>query len=552
MLTEQESFTVRATREGVDCAALHRPFLIDPLRYVVDNFLEGSLTRLTGYLGWGPEGRCRFVLSRLSSSQRSCTLTLDPKAGFHGLTLREHQVASLIALGLNNNDISVAISCAPRTIDRHVSNVLSRLSFDNRGQIASLVALTGGWLLPLPHSGALYDRSAVLAALSARTAQDASASAADTTDVTERFRIGSLIPAGPDRFDDALAMSRGEDLARTTSLRGVAPESDRTVEIIRIQSSEESAQDALQMLIDKGIHALVLGNFSPSIAHELLTCTKDLGLPLLHSMVDTRLRGFVGPTTQFGHIFQMCADETVYIRAFASYIDKQLSSEGGSNRITLVLRSDESPAVQDAFQQLIESLEPEQVQVVEYDDATVNWASLSLEIQQFRPHAVYLGVYLESSLAAVLENLQRARVKSRFYCVWVPGIPGFIERYPEITEGLIWTTLVGNSGNYFGTRFRRAFETEYGSDPGIGSAAVHFDMIALLKRAWSEASYSTHTSDLLASLQEVQFQGVTGSFHFENGRRKALCYPFDTDDPTIGQPCLTFVIANGRSKPLDL
>lgn len=535
MLTKQESFTVRASRGSVDCAAQHRDLLVDPLSFVADNFLRGSLTRLTGYLRWGPEERCRFVLTRLSAHQQSCTVTIDPRAGFHGLTNREHQVASQIALGLNNQDISSAISCSPRTIDRHVGNILSRLSLDNRAQIASLVALTGGWLLPLNHHSSLVDRSPALAALSVRATRSTS-DEDDAAQVFQRFRIGSLIPSGADRFDDALAMSRGEDLARTKNLRGGPLESDRSIDIIRVQSPSESAREALFELIDSGIHALVLGNFSPSVAVQLLTCTKDLGIPLLHSMVDNRLRDFVGPTTQFGHIFQICSDETVYIRAFAAYIENHLRPRSATNRITLVLREDESPSMQDAFRQLIEGLGPEEVQVLEYDDSTVNWASLALEIQQFQPHAVYLGIYLESSLATVLDYLHRSEVESHYYCVWVPGIPGFVERYPEIAEGLIWTTLVGNSGNYFGTRFRRSFESEYGSDPGIGSAAVHFDMVTLLKRAWSEADHSTHADDLVASLQEVQYQGVTGSFHFENGRRKALCYPSTRTTPLSDNP----------------
>lgn len=550
-MTEQESFTVRANREGLDCAVRHRPLLIAPLDFVVDNFLRSSLTRLTGYLRWGPKSRCRFVLSRMSKHQQSCTVTLDPKAGFHGLTNREHEVATLIALGVNNQDIGSTISCSLRTIDRHVSNILARLNLDNRAQIASLVALSGGWLLPLESRNSLIDQSAALTALAVRAPSRKSIDD-DNGHTHEGFRIGSLIPSGKDRFDDALAMSRGEDLARTKNLRGAPPESDRSVEIIRVRSPQDSAEDALIELIDSGVHALVLGNFSPAVAQQLLGCTKDLGIPLLHSMVDTRLRSFVGPTTQYGHIFQICSDETVYIRAFASYIETHLRPLSTSNRITLVLREDESPEMQDAFRRLAEGLEGfVEVQVLEYDDASVDWASLSLEIQQFQPHAVYLGIYVESSLATVLEYLHRSGLKSRFYCVWVPGIPGFIKRHPELTEGLIWTTLVGNSGNYFGTRFGHAFESEYGSDPGIGSAAVHFDMVTLLKRAWSEADHSTHTDDLVASLQEVQYQGVTGSFHFENGRRKALCYPFDTDDPTIGQPCLTFVITDGHSVPLD-
>src|SRR5699024_4340595 len=96
------------------------------------------------------------------------------------------------------------------------------------------------------------------------------------------------------------------------------------------------------------------------------------------------------------------------------------------------------------------------------------------------------------------------------------------------------------------------------TSPGVCSSPVASDRFYTLnydeplKRAWAEADHSTVPDDLIEALHKVQFQGVTGSFHFDNGRRKALCYPFDTDDPTIGQPCLTFAISHGRSVPLDV
>lgn len=552
MLTDPESFTIRLTSSGPDCAHRHRRLLVNPLLYVAENFLRSGLTRLAGYLKSAPESRCRFVLSRLSAHQRSCTVSLDPNSDFHGLTTREHQVASLVGLGLNNQEIAASISCAPRTVDRHVSNVLSRLGLSNRSQIATLVALTSGWLLPLTPPGTLLGLSPAIAAL---TLQETHTNVVEFDAEAPNavcLKVGSLIPAGADRYDDALAMSRGEDLAISTTLRGTAPDSEASVEIVRVECAEESAEEALLSLVSEGVDALLLGNFSPAVARELLTCTKHLGIPLLHSMVDTRLRDFVGPTTQFGHIFQMCSDETVYIRAFASYINRHLQPHSTATRVTLVLRRDERPAMQDTFHRLFGHLCPGQVQILEYEDSNVEWASLSLEIHQFQPDAVFLGIYLEASLTTVLEYLRGAGLTSHLYCVWVPGIPGFVERHPQLSQGLIWTTLVGNSGNYFGTKFRQAFESSYGSDPGIGSAAVHFDMIALLKRAWAEADHSTVPDELIEALHKVQFQGVTGSFHFDNGRRKALCYPFDTDDPTIGQPCLTFAISHGRSVPLDV
>ena len=53
-----------------------------------------------------------------------------------GLTAREREVASLIALGKSNREIADKLVISERTTERHVSSILSKLGFDSRTQIA--------------------------------------------------------------------------------------------------------------------------------------------------------------------------------------------------------------------------------------------------------------------------------------------------------------------------------------------------------------------------------------------------------------------------------
>lgn len=52
------------------------------------------------------------------------------------LTRREQEVCGLVAGGLTNRQIAVALSLSPRTADRHVENILTKLGFHRRTQIA--------------------------------------------------------------------------------------------------------------------------------------------------------------------------------------------------------------------------------------------------------------------------------------------------------------------------------------------------------------------------------------------------------------------------------
>lgn len=58
------------------------------------------------------------------------------KQAFDGLTAREREVAALIARGGSNREIAAALFVSERTVGAHVSNILAKLDFSSRSQIA--------------------------------------------------------------------------------------------------------------------------------------------------------------------------------------------------------------------------------------------------------------------------------------------------------------------------------------------------------------------------------------------------------------------------------
>nr|WP_203614689.1 LuxR C-terminal-related transcriptional regulator [Streptomyces sp. SID13726] len=95
-------------------------------------------------LGRAAYGKAYADGGRHDSPDRSAQMALNTEAkpaskttGLGLLTRREREVASLVAQGMTNRQIASTLVLSPRTADRHVENILSKLGFGSRAQIAS-------------------------------------------------------------------------------------------------------------------------------------------------------------------------------------------------------------------------------------------------------------------------------------------------------------------------------------------------------------------------------------------------------------------------------
>lgn len=73
----------------------------------------------------------------MTPSAPSLTPHQVAKQEFGGLTRRERQVAAVIAQGLSNQDIADELVVSVKTIEAHVTRILSKLGFSSRAQIAA-------------------------------------------------------------------------------------------------------------------------------------------------------------------------------------------------------------------------------------------------------------------------------------------------------------------------------------------------------------------------------------------------------------------------------
>ncbi len=99
-------------------------------------------------------GGCAMTLDEatayaLAGEAEGATPDQRPSAGRQRspLTRREREVASLIAQGSTNHEIADELVVSQRTVEAHVANILAKLGFTSRAQVAAWAVEHG-----LPHS----------------------------------------------------------------------------------------------------------------------------------------------------------------------------------------------------------------------------------------------------------------------------------------------------------------------------------------------------------------------------------------------------------------
>lgn len=105
--------------------------------------LEGALDRDVLYSSIDAGARMSVeegVTYAMGATPESTTPRTEEKQDFHGLTRRQREIAALVAEGLSNREIAAQLVISQRTAETHVENILTKLGFTSRAQIATWVA----------------------------------------------------------------------------------------------------------------------------------------------------------------------------------------------------------------------------------------------------------------------------------------------------------------------------------------------------------------------------------------------------------------------------
>ncbi|MFI5717765.1 ABC transporter substrate-binding protein [Nocardia sp. NPDC051750] len=506
--------------------------------------LRGGLVR---YLDISENMVRRVMVDVPDAERRIARLDVVAVEAPYGLTVRELQVATCVASGLGNQQIADALGCTRRTVATHLEHVFTKTGAASRALVATLIAAEDAYAAPLPSPDLVLPRPLLAVLRGPVTASRVAAR-------VPRPRPALLGAVYPSAGAEVVAMRRGAKLAvqELNARGGIA---GRRVEQVTVAATPEGLLDAVTALNARGVDGIMLGNFPLPFARPAIAAAAAAGAPVLHSMTGAALSEDVHADPDgLGAVFQVCSTESAYVPGLlrtVRYLEASGSFRPRRRRLAVLQRASTfDPGVFERVQRRAEEAGWNLVFLESVQDHTASFTGLVRRLEQAEVDAVSLSIFPEPTLRAFLSAAAALREDTLVHAAWSPAAPGFTRRFGELSEGLVWSTLIGNVNSPVCDRFARRFRATFGADPGLAAAAVHFDAVNVLAQAWSRVSRPWDFAAVQERLRSMASFGVTGAHEFARRGQHGLSYPDDTDDLTRGHPHLAYRISGGTNRRL--
>jgi predicted ATPase/DNA-binding CsgD family transcriptional regulator len=121
------------------------PFLVPMLREAEESAVAalGAPRFAAAFEAGSHLSRDAAVRLAIGEPDRASVAAPDVRAGDGSLSMREAEVARLLADGLSNKEIGTRLFISVHTVDSHVRNILNKLGVNSRAQVAARMASSG-------------------------------------------------------------------------------------------------------------------------------------------------------------------------------------------------------------------------------------------------------------------------------------------------------------------------------------------------------------------------------------------------------------------------
>ena len=509
---------------------------------------------------WAPRGSDALHRVRVSPASHADTkgdsvyATVEPLGALpFGLTLRELDVLTMLALGMASNAIAERLGLSPRTITTHVDRVLRKMGA--LGRTAAAVMAVDQGVIRVPFPGASQGEVELLRL--GRTANgNAQSGDARRRIVRKPLVIGAALPLRGVAVADGVEMARASQLAvEELNARGGVDGRKITLDIVGVDLLEkESVRSAFEALVARQVDVITSGYLAhQDVAHELAA---DARIPYLHAAtLDAMTRRVRDDSTRYGLIFQVCPSDSNYAPRFVEMMSR-LRDQGlwqpRSRRLVIVQRAWEQTDLGIERAGRIAERDGWNIEFAQVDASGASgWEDFARRASASEPGAIMVGNYFVEDTVAFVRSFLSNPSETLLYSLYSPSVPEFRESMGPASDGLLWATVTGTYSDAHARSFATRFRARFGVNPGRSHAGIAYDRVGLIAHAWKYAENPRDAELVAEELRQSILRGVNGVYYFGDASQAALSYEGASGDPSLSQAHLVFQIQGGRQRIID-
>ncbi|WP_449282417.1 ABC transporter substrate-binding protein [Leucobacter sp.] len=464
-----------------------------------------------------------------------------------GITARELDVITLVALGLTNGGISERLGTSARTVSTQLERLLKKLSQTTRGGLAALAVDAGLLRLPLP--GGAPEAGGIGVAdleLAARHRTDYFHSPIRSyRSGRSPIPLGLVIPTGVGGDSEQLRQGARLAVDELNEQGGVA---GRRIQLIEVQVEMfdwRSVRAGLEELFEAEVAAICTGYVSAEHP-DFLELIADFGRPFLHTATfGADVLRMQSDPSRYSTVFQTCASEVHYgpglLRFLAALESEGLWAPRQRRILSLEQASQSMRLTSESFIERAGAAGWEVAPPISTPAGATDWEAAIERAHAIEPDVLFVANFLEDELVGFQQALLRDPLPALVYTVYAPSIPSFSERLGAQADGVVWATTTGTYDDDLGRRFRRKYTERFVKEPGWSQAGAAYDQVRMLAAAWSAVD-ARSSEEVIRYLRRWPHRGVNGVYYFGEHGQEPLLYPDTTLDAALGQAHLVYQI----------